>query len=90
MNGEARIRKLRWMCRRGMKELDVLLESFLETNQAQLQAGAWPEFEQLLEKEDDRLWDTLRGAEKPFDTALAALIEAIAQARVTGPGSRNG
>ena len=51
-----RIRKLRWLCRRGMKELDVLLESFLEQNQQALKSGSWPELEALLRNEDDVFW----------------------------------
>lgn len=55
--GEMRVRRLRWLCRRGMKELDVLLEDFLARNTAALQAGEWPELEDLLGLEDDQLWD---------------------------------
>jgi len=33
-----------------MKELDLLLESFLERNQQALESGSWPEFEALLHK----------------------------------------
>lgn len=51
-----RIRRLRWLCRRGMKELDVLLERFVDTQAGALAAGAWPELEQLLAEEDDQLW----------------------------------
>ncbi len=54
--GTQRIRKLRWLCRRGMKELDVLLESFLEQNQQALESGSWPELEALLSSEDDVFW----------------------------------
>ena len=54
--GANRVRKLRWLCRRGMKELDVLLESFLEQNQQALEGGSWPEFEALLHNEDDVFW----------------------------------
>ncbi len=58
-DGELRLRKLRWLCRRGMRELDVLLEHFVACNTAALQAGQWPELESLLALEDDRLWDIL-------------------------------
>jgi antitoxin CptB len=51
-----RLRKLKWLCRRGMKELDVLLEEFLQNNENELLQGGWPEFEQLLQSEDDRIW----------------------------------
>jgi antitoxin CptB len=57
MTDAVRVRKLKWLCRRGMKELDVLLERFILFNKASLAQGAWPELESLLETEDDRLWD---------------------------------
>lgn len=57
MTDAIRVRKLRWLCRRGMKELDVLLERFVTLNETSLAEGAWPELESLLNTEDDRLWD---------------------------------
>jgi antitoxin CptB len=57
MTDPARVRKLKWLCRRGMKELDVLLERFITVNEPSLAEGAWPELESLLETEDDTLWD---------------------------------
>jgi antitoxin CptB len=56
MQGDIRIRQLRWLCRRGMKELDVLLERFLAEHEDALRSGAWPDLEQLLAEEDDQLW----------------------------------
>ena len=57
MTGEVRVRKLKWLCRRGMKELDVLLESFITLHEDSLAEGAWPELESLLSTEDDMLWN---------------------------------
>ncbi|MEJ2384817.1 MAG: succinate dehydrogenase assembly factor 2 [Xanthomonadales bacterium] len=54
------MRKLRWSCRRGMKELDVLLVRFIDANAADLARGAWPGLERLLALEDDVLWDLLQ------------------------------
>jgi antitoxin CptB len=55
-----RFNRLKWLCRRGMKELDVLLERFLDRNRSELCQGDWPELESLLQCEDDRLWDWLQ------------------------------
>ncbi|MFC1689701.1 succinate dehydrogenase assembly factor 2 [Pseudomonadota bacterium] len=57
MAGVERVRKLKWLCRRGMKELDILLERFVKENEASLGNGSWPEFEAMLATEDDVLWD---------------------------------
>ena len=40
-----------------MKELDILLEQFIENNHESLAAGSWPDLEALLQTEDDVLWD---------------------------------
>ena len=37
-----------------MKELDVMLERFLERQESALAEGGWPELEALLDAEDDR------------------------------------
>lgn len=57
--------RLRWLCRRGMKELDVLLEGFLLREGERLASGGWRELGAFLQLEDDRLWDLLQGKEPP-------------------------
>jgi len=56
IDNDLRLRKLKWLCRRGMKELDVLLSRFIENQSRALQDQAWPELERLLASEDDQLW----------------------------------
>ncbi|HKX55880.1 MAG TPA: succinate dehydrogenase assembly factor 2 [Xanthomonadales bacterium] len=51
---------LRWQSRRGMKELDVLLERFIQIQSIELDQDAWPELETLLAMEDDQLWDLIQ------------------------------
>ena len=60
MSGPPRSDRLKWRCRRGMKELDLLLERFISEHRAALDADEWPELEALLETEDDMLWDWLQ------------------------------
>lgn len=43
-----------------MKELDILLERFLRLHEQELAAGSWPGLEDLLQYEDDVLWDCLQ------------------------------
>jgi len=55
------LNRLRWRCRRGMLELDLVLERFLGENYARLTAQQRQEFETLLELEDHELWQRVRG-----------------------------
>ncbi len=79
--GHDRLKKLRWQSRRGMKELDVLLEAFIRTQRGRLLAGDWPEFERLLGEEDDVLFDWIAGRNLPQDDAMVELIKRITHAR---------
>ena len=82
MGDRERIRKLRWLCRRGMKELDVLLERFLTQHLQQLRGGSWPELELLLQNEDDLLWDCLQQPDSEQATPYREVLQRIRR----GPG----
>ena len=79
--GVNRIRKLRWLCRRGMKELDLLLESFIEENQQALESECWPELENLLHKEDDVFWAWVRHPDHKDAKDYRDVLERIRQGR---------
>lgn len=55
------INRLRWKCRRGTLELDLLLQQFLERDYAQLNVPAQHAFETLLEAGDEDLWAMIIG-----------------------------
>lgn len=76
-SGEARLKTLRWKSRRGMKELDVLLESFLIQQTDRLKAGEWPALETLLDQEDDVFFDWISGRDLPDNPELLKLIETL-------------
>lgn len=65
--------RLRWHCRRGMLELDLVLARFLEENYARLTARQRKEFEQLLELPDQELWQLVRGDDASASTVIGAL-----------------
>lgn len=58
--GVADINRIRWHCRRGMLELDMVLARFLDTHATQLSAPQWQEFERLLDLADQELWQRIR------------------------------
>ncbi|BCG63119.1 MAG: antitoxin CptB [Methyloprofundus sp.] len=49
------IKRLRWQCRRGVKELDVILNAYLELEYIAATAVEQRDFVALLELEDDKL-----------------------------------
>lgn len=73
--------RLRWRCRRGMKELDVVLERWIEAGCPGLDAAGWPALERLLDAPDPELAGWLLGAARPADPALRAIADAILAVR---------
>ena len=69
--------RLRWACRRGMLELDLLLLPFLETVYDQLSAEEQQDFQVLLAAQDQDLFAWLLGKTCPENPAFVALIARI-------------
>ncbi len=73
----AEVKRLRWQCRRGMREMDMLLERWLDRHFASADASVRGHFRALLQAEDDLLWDWLMGKGAPDNAERAALITQI-------------
>jgi antitoxin CptB len=73
--------RMRWRCRRGMKELDLLLERWLEAGWPRADAAGRRAFEWLLEQPDPDLADWLIGGARPADRSQAALLDDIVRGR---------
>ncbi|MGY0798712.1 FAD assembly factor SdhE [Lysobacter sp. A286] len=71
------LRRLRWKCRRGMRELDQLLGRYLDQQWRQASEAERGVFLRLLASEDDKLWHWFMGQETPADDELAALVQRI-------------
>lgn len=69
---------LRWRCRRGMKELDRLLDHYRERDYDRAPPEEQRTFCELLELQDPLLYAYVLGREVPADPAQAALIGYIA------------
>lgn len=72
-------RRLRWNCRRGMLELDLVLGRFLDTHLATLTAGQLEAFEELLKYDDTDLFALFtrrRECPEPRLAAMVALLRA--------------
>ena len=66
-----------------MRELDALLERWLDTRWPDATPTDRNRFERLLDCEDDRLWDWFTGRSRPVDRELKAILD-----QVLAPASR--
>jgi antitoxin CptB len=69
--------QLRWRCRRGMLELDLLLSTFVEMEYALLSSEEAELFSILLGYQDQALLDLLLGKMESSDAPIADLAARI-------------
>ena len=77
--------RLRWQCRRGMLELDLMLESFVDKRYYDLPIKTKKAFHQLLQCQDQFLLDYLMGQDVPTDKDVADVAKQVRDA--AGPES---
>jgi len=69
-----RLKRIRWRCRRGMLENDLILARFLEISAETLTDADIANLDELLNMTDNALWDLLSGRAEAGDPALAAFV----------------
>jgi len=69
--------RLRWRCRRGMLENDLILTRFLDARGDAITDQEVAALDALLALSDNELWDLLSGREEPADAAVAPLLERL-------------
>jgi antitoxin CptB len=84
--GSQELGELRWRCRRGMKELDVLLMRYVEQQFCGASSAHQEAFRALLEAPDPVIYAYCLGRQAPPSALLASLIERI----TTPPASHSG
>jgi len=70
---------LRWRCRRGMRELDQLMQRYLEKGWPSADDAERGRFLRLLDCEDDKLWAGFMGPGGPADAELQAIADGISE-----------
>jgi antitoxin CptB len=73
--------RLRWRCRRGMLENDLILARFLDTRGERISAQEIAALDRLLQLSDSELWDLLSGRQEVADPAVAPLLELLRAVR---------
>lgn len=79
LNETGRTRIL-WQCRRGMRELDLLLEHFVAQDYDRLEEAEKEALERLLNYPDLVLLDFLMGKSVPIDSEIADVVKKIRSA----------
>ena len=69
--------RLRWQCRRGTKELDFMLQRYLDSGYAMADDVEKAQFIELLKREDDELLVVLMGELEVDSKELQLLIGKI-------------
>ncbi|MEX0900203.1 MAG: succinate dehydrogenase assembly factor 2 [Gammaproteobacteria bacterium] len=69
--------RIRWLCRRGMKELDVMLARYLDARWADAPAAERAAFASLLELQDPLLWDLMMARDTATDADQHDVVERI-------------
>jgi antitoxin CptB len=77
----AEMQRLRWQCRRGMLELDFVLERFLETSYGGLNGREQATFARLLDYQDQDLHDWVMGRAAPVDGDLRRMVAKLRAVR---------
>jgi antitoxin CptB len=77
--------RLRWRCRRGMKELDLLLTRYVDSHYSAASEDDRATFRQLLDAQDTELYGYFLGRLTPPTAALTTLIDQLLDMRTCSP-----
>jgi len=69
--------RIRWQCRRGLLELDLLLAAFIEKHLDRLDAQQVALFKELLDQPDNDLLDLVMGRAEPIDQRCKPVLELL-------------
>jgi len=69
--------RLRWRCRRGLLENDLILARFMDARGQTMSDDEVASLDRLLQLADDELWDVLVGRAEPDDAVLRTLVVAL-------------
>lgn len=73
----ALLSRVRWRCRRGLLELDIVLGRFVERYYNRLSEKERQIFEEFLDMPDNPLWDMIAGRQDAVSEEQAVLLEKI-------------
>lgn len=78
---ETHLKRLFWQCRRGMSEVEMFLNPFLQHHYAQASTEQQNDFEFLLMQHDTDLFSWLMENTTPLDARLRRAVEMVIASR---------
>jgi antitoxin CptB len=69
--------RLRWRCRRGLLENDLILTRFLDARDGRISDEEVVALDRLLALSDNELWDLIAGRQEPADAAVKPLLDVL-------------
>jgi antitoxin CptB len=69
--------RIRWHCRRGMLEVDIVLQRFVEQWAGRLEDSELRIFKELLELSDNDLWDLIISRVEPLRADWKPLVDRL-------------
>ena len=72
--GRAELERLKWKCRRGLLELDLVLERLLQRQAAAMTDNELAAVGKLLEYPDHDLWDVVSGKSDRYDERFSGIV----------------
>ena len=73
--------RIRWRCRRGLLELDLVLDAFLREELDRLTPDELTGFARLLDASDNDLWDWVSARGDPRDSIEVGLVRRLRAVR---------
>jgi len=77
MIDQDRMNRIRWRCRRGMLENDLVLARFLEAKGPTLAEDEMAMLDRLLDLTDNDLWDLIAGRREPQDQGVVPVLQQL-------------
>jgi antitoxin CptB len=69
--------RLKWKCRRGLLELDLVLARFVERQAPALSGADLAALDELLDYSDNDLWDVITGRSERFEVRLSGVVSQL-------------
>lgn len=71
------LERVRWRCRRGLLELDIVLGRFIDKHYATLDDTELKSFDTLLDMADNPLWDLVSGKTDEISAEQRPILEKL-------------